>query len=65
MDAAQQATRWRKSTRSNQETNCVEVGTLDRGGTAVRDTKNRDLGYITTSPRQWATFIAALKNDRF
>lgn len=65
MDAAQQASRWRKSTRSNQETNCVEVGTLAGGGAAVRDTKHRDLGYITTTPHQWATFIKALKEDRF
>lgn len=64
MDAPQPATRWRKSTRSNQETNCVEVGALAHGA-AVRDTKNRDRGYITATHPQWATFITAVKNDRF
>ncbi|MGH3673662.1 MAG: DUF397 domain-containing protein, partial [Pseudonocardiaceae bacterium] len=32
---------WRKSTRSQAQTNCVEIADLD-GGCAVRDSKNQD-----------------------
>lgn len=56
---------WRKSTRSHQNTDCVEVGRTDNHGAAVRDTKNRDQGYFTTSPQQWASFLDAIKSDRF
>lgn len=55
---------WRKSTRSSTQTNCVEVGRLD-GGAAVRDTKNRDLGYVTASRTQWNAFLHAVKTDKF
>ncbi|GAB3556352.1 hypothetical protein J2S53_002329 [Actinopolyspora lacussalsi] len=55
---------WRKSSYSSQETNCVEVGRLD-GGAAIRDTKDRAAGYFTTTGQQWATFINAVKTNRF
>lgn len=55
---------WRKSSKSGQETNCVEVGrTAD--GTAVRDTKNRSAGYFTTTPAQWTAFLSAVKTGRY
>ncbi len=55
---------WRKSTRSSQQTSCVEVGRIV-GGSAVRDTKDRAAGYFTTTSPQWATFVDALKSGRF
>lgn len=57
---------WRKSSFSGTETNCVEVGhnTADNGA-AVRDTKDRDGGYITIAPEGWADFMDAVKSDRF
>ncbi|MGJ7907331.1 DUF397 domain-containing protein [Actinopolyspora sp. H202] len=55
---------WRKPTRSSTGNACVEVGRL-ADGAAVRDTKNRTVGHLTTSRTQWTAFIAALKTDRF
>ncbi|SDR14341.1 DUF397 domain-containing protein [Actinopolyspora saharensis] len=55
---------WHKSSRSKQHTHCVEVGRLSDGA-AVRDTKNRAAGHLTTTAQQWAAFITAVKAERF
>ncbi|MHA6802315.1 DUF397 domain-containing protein [Salinifilum ghardaiensis] len=55
---------WRKSTRSSTQTNCVEVGRI-ADGAAVRDTKDRDLGYFTTTRQQWNAFLHAVKTGKF
>ncbi|NHD17675.1 MULTISPECIES: DUF397 domain-containing protein [unclassified Actinopolyspora] len=55
---------WRKSSRSGQANNCVEIATFGDGA-AVRDTKDRDLGYFTTNREQWQAFLDAVKTDRF
>ncbi|PRW63296.1 DUF397 domain-containing protein [Actinopolyspora mortivallis] len=57
-------TGWTKSSRSKQHTHCVEVGRVGDGA-AVRDTKNRDLGYVTATRQQWTAFLDAVKNNRF
>ncbi|NYH78521.1 hypothetical protein FHR84_001846 [Actinopolyspora biskrensis] len=55
---------WRKASYSSRETDCVEIGRIDDGA-AVRDTKNRAAGYLTTTGRQWSAFIDAVKAERF
>ncbi|MCA1190321.1 DUF397 domain-containing protein [Saccharopolyspora sp. 6T] len=55
---------WRKASRSQQQTACVEVGHVVDGA-AVRDTKDRDAGYFTASAKQWAQFVNAVKANRF
>ena len=55
---------WRKSSRSTNTDNCVEVGRV-ADGAAVRDTKDRAAGFFTTNSQQWTAFVDALKGGRF
>ncbi|WP_258348620.1 DUF397 domain-containing protein [Saccharopolyspora gregorii] len=54
---------WRKSSRSVNTDNCVEVG-RSAGGAAVRDTKDRAAGYFAVPRPRWSEFLAALKSGR-
>ncbi|MEV0644713.1 DUF397 domain-containing protein [Phytomonospora sp. NPDC050363] len=51
---------WRRSTRSGQTGNCVEVADLGVG-VGVRDTKDRDGGTLVISAGEWANFVDSLK----
>ncbi|MBQ0925360.1 DUF397 domain-containing protein [Saccharopolyspora endophytica] len=64
MSSKTRPTGWRKSTHSGQQVSCVEVGSVGSGA-AVRDSKNLDAGYFTTTSRQWRLFVDAIKADRF
>lgn len=51
--------RWRKSSYSAGQTNCVEVA-LDPQTARVRDTKRRDAGHIEVSPTAWRALTERL-----
>ncbi|MFI0463886.1 DUF397 domain-containing protein [Saccharopolyspora sp. NPDC003752] len=55
---------WRKSSRSAQVSDCVEVGRFGDGA-AVRDSKNRAAGYFAVSGGQWRSFVAGVRAGRF
>ena len=52
---------WRTSTYSDTQ-QCVEVAQAGQA-CLVRDTKNRDTGTLSFSPRAWAAFTRAIKHD--
>jgi len=55
---------WRTSSFSNGGGQCIEVGELGRA-TAVRDSKAPEAGHLVLEGRQWASFVEAVKRDRF
>lgn len=56
--------RWRTSSRTQGQGQCVEVGFGD-GQVGVRDSKNRAGGCLTVDPRQWDAFVDRLKSGVF
>lgn len=52
---------WRKSSYSNAQGNCVEVGQSPRV-VIVRDTKDRDGSTLTVDAEAWRVFTRSLKN---
>ncbi|MEU4337379.1 DUF397 domain-containing protein [Micromonospora lupini] len=53
--------RWRTSTRSGNEGNCVEVADNLSGVVAVRDSKDVEGPALTFSPSAWAAFVTHTK----
>ncbi|NHW87476.1 DUF397 domain-containing protein [Escherichia coli] len=54
--------KWRTSSRSGNQGDCVEVAdTLPGGGVGVRDSKDPDGPVLTFDPSSWATFTTALR----
>lgn len=56
---------FRKSTRSGQSGDCVEVATNLTDVVAVRDTKDRDGGTLAFTRAEWAAFVAGVKDGEF
>ncbi len=54
--------RWRKSSYSGGEGNCVEVGS-DRSRVLVRDTKDRTGAMLRLTPAAWRRFAKQIKQN--
>ncbi|MEU8258760.1 DUF397 domain-containing protein [Micromonospora inaquosa] len=50
---------WRKSSRSNQDANCVEVATNLGDVVGVRDSKDSDGPVLVVDAYSWRLFVAA------
>ena len=57
--------RWRKSSRSNNGGNCVEVARLDGETIGVRDSKNPDGPVLRFTPAEWAAFLDGVARKEF
>ncbi len=57
-------THWRKSSRSTDTANCVEVA---RTGTtvAIRDSKHPTGATLTVTPQAWIAFTTAIRHGEF
>ncbi|WP_093416385.1 DUF397 domain-containing protein [Saccharopolyspora flava] len=55
---------WRKSSRSANAGQCVEVA-ITPTTVGIRDSKNPGGDHLTTAPTQWASFLTTLKAGRY
>ncbi len=56
---------WRKSSRSNNGGNCVEVAPLPDDGRAVRDSKDPTGPVLKFTRDEWAAFVGSVKGGEF
>ena len=56
---------WRKSSRSGNSGNCVEVADLHDGRRAVRDSKNPTGPVLIFTPAEWVAFTAGVRDGEF
>jgi len=64
-DARLSRATWRKSRHSGNEAGCVETAFLCDGHVAIRDSKDRSGPALIYTPREWAAFIAGVKDGEF
>jgi len=65
-DADLTGAQWRKSSRSNNQGDCVEVAFLGDGGAAVRDSKDQGSGSVLRyTASEWAAFVGGVKDGEF
>ncbi|MGH4012829.1 MAG: DUF397 domain-containing protein [Pseudonocardiaceae bacterium] len=57
--------RWRKSSHSAGEQECVEVADLNGGHRAVRDSKHPTGPALIVTPAEWAAFTAGIRDGVF
>jgi Domain of unknown function (DUF397) len=58
--------RWRKASRSGNNSACVEVARLSRDVIGVRDSKDCGAGPVLRfTEAQWHDFLLAVKSDQF
>ena len=60
MDEDLKTAHWRKSSRSSNSGNCVEVG-FGESVVGVRDTKDREGTVLVVSAQRWADFLSRLQ----
>ncbi|HEX6074574.1 MAG TPA: DUF397 domain-containing protein [Micromonosporaceae bacterium] len=56
---------WRKSTRSGNGGNCVEIASNISGIVAVRDSKDPDGPALVSTRDRWQTFLSGVKTGEF
>jgi hypothetical protein len=64
-DVAAESLRWRKSSRSALDRDCVEVASGDSGAVYLRDSKDPDGPVMALTRGTFEQFLVAVKTGRF